>query len=311
MAVLLRPSRLPRAGTFLICAALLALSAGVFPSAARADDFASRQKGFILDLFRQKEYFNCIAETRRLLAYESAIPRREEYLYFIEANYFLGGQYKSVIFHLAGGREAESLPAPELLLLSSSYARLGMSGESEKSLAAADYGRLEEPWRYELLVRRIELMLSGSRYRDAITELDRASESGIDKSLTGRLRIDLQKYTDIRRKSALGAAALSACVPGAGQAYAGRYAESAASLLSMAALLGGTALAFHRGDRASGFTLAFFSALVYSGNIYGAWNSAENYNRIQDSRFRSGITARHIPPYDPVRYMDMEGMFRR
>jgi hypothetical protein len=289
---------------------LTMLFASFCPALGRAEDFTVRQKRFIGALFREKDYFTCIAETRRLLAYSPGIRDRGRFDYFINANYFLGGQYRTVAARLARKDEAPAPSAPELLLLSASYLRLGLATQSAEALYAVNYTGAGDPWRYELLLRRVELHLREARYSRAVAETDVALAAGLPRERLDGLRLDLAAYRDIRTRSRSAAAALSALVPGAGQAYTGRYSDGAVSFIAVAALAAGTALSHRRGERGVYMTMGFFTGLVYAGNIYGAWNAAGAYNAERDLEFRERVTARHITPYDPVKYLDLDAMLR-
>src|SRR6056297_2893320 len=78
--------------------ALVLLSAACTPLAA-GDEFTSAQRGFIYNLYSEKQYFQCVAETERLV--QAISPgNREPYDYFMAVNYFRGYQYSSAIFTL-------------------------------------------------------------------------------------------------------------------------------------------------------------------------------------------------------------------
>ena len=61
-------------------------------------NFILKQKKFISELYMDKQYFDCVSETRRLLYYYPDIEYYNEYLYFIDTNYFphaVAGEYWS------------------------------------------------------------------------------------------------------------------------------------------------------------------------------------------------------------------------
>jgi hypothetical protein len=82
------------------------------------------------------------------------------------------------------------------------------------------------------------------------------------------------------------------------------------SLLAVAGLVAGSLIAHRNGEPGVAMTLAFFSALTYGGAVYGAHNAAAAYNRDQEGIFRARLMERHIPPYDPMRYFDIDRHLR-
>jgi hypothetical protein len=292
---------------FLQCLFILVLTCRLAP--AGADTFTQRQKTFIRELYLRQDYFACIAETRRLLHYAPGTADRDRYVYFTHGLYFLGGQYKTVIFNLAGPGPHEP-GFPSLLLLSQAYLKLGLGSEGEKALSSIGYGDIEGPDGYELLIRRVEIHLLHSRFENAFAETERAQDVLVADRRIRDLKSDMAAWRDIPRRPPVTAALLSAVVPGAGQAWAGRYLDGAISLLAVAGLVTGTLIAHRNGERGVAMTFAFFSALTYGGAIYGAYNAAAAYNREQEGMFRARLMERHIPPYDPMRYFDIDRHLR-
>ena len=287
----------------LILLALLLLHPA--PSKAKnSREFVSRQKRVMRSFFLDKRYFDCIAETRRLLSYTSPENMRDEYLYFIEANYFLGGQYRTVIAHIQEMEDDNTARLPHLLLLSHSYGKLGMESASLSALSRYDYARMEKNERRELFLARTATYLRNSMYPEALQETHRFKKFQRDTALT-EMEKEIAGYRDIALKSKELAVILSAAVPGSGQLYAGRIADGFISLAAILACSGGAYYFYRRENRVS-FTLIFFSALFYGGNIYGAYNAAEAFNRRTDEEFRKGLIERHIPPYEPMRYIPLE-----
>jgi len=83
-------------------------------------------------------------------------------------------------------------------------------------------------------------------------------------------------------------AGLSFILPGAGQAYCGRWADAGQSFL-ITFLMGGSALYYlffdtTKGSTPKGVITGTLAALFWLGNIYGAFNSALDYNDYENRK---------------------------
>jgi hypothetical protein len=269
-----------------------------------SNEFIHRQKRVIKSLFQDKRYFDCIAETRRLLTYTPAGSLSDEYRYFIEANYFLGGQYKTVISNIKESGNDDTLVPPYLLLLSRSYMKLGLDNESLNTLSQYDYDIMKKNEREELFLLRIEAYLRNSLYREALSETHRFKKLQSDFPLLPEMEKGIEGYKEIGLKSKELSLLLSAVIPGSGQIYAGRIADGLISLAAILACSSGAYYFHRRGNTEISYTLIFFSVLFYGGNIYGAYNTTESFNRAVDEEFKKKLIGKYIPPYDPMRYID-------
>lgn len=103
----------------------------------------------------------------------------------------------------------------------------------------------------------------------------------------------------VKRKSVPQAALYSAIIPGTGQGYAGRGGDG---WMAFGLTVGSGWLAadsFDRGDTAAGIVYSLLGISFYSGNIYGAANAAESYNRRQEQRVVEDV------------FLELEEFFRR
>lgn len=102
--------------------------------------------------------------------------------------------------------------------------------------------------------------------------------------------IDAQAVTP--RKSPVLAGALSAVVPGSGQAYSGRYRDGLAALLVNGLLIAGTVVALDQENYAAAAVIGGVGLPFYLGNIYSAANSAQKWNVSlnRDLRDRLAVT---------------------
>jgi hypothetical protein len=263
---------------------------------AAGRDLISKQKIFIRDLYGQKRYFDVITETRRLMAFDPGGDGRD-YSFFIDINYFLGGQYRTVVMNIA------SRPGPadlrNSILLSQSYLKLGMNDRGLEAVLGVRYGPVDGRDRYPLLARKAEAYLACGLYRELAGEI-RAAEPFIPEN--GRLRLlqeEVERYRQVPFKSIPLAVALSVLFPGAGQIYAGKWLQGVVSFIGIASLAGGAYLLHRQGNRNLSYTFVAFSSVLYLGNIYGAFNAAQTANEDLHRAFRGDIRKKCIPEYDP------------
>ncbi len=277
--------------------ALFILYAGTATGAAVEDGAVTRQKRFVRQLFSEKRFFDVIAETKRLRSVDSRIGSRPDYDFFIDINYFLGGQYRSV------ARSISARPGPpdvrSRVLLSQSYLRLGMGALSLRAVRGIGYGEVAVPSRYRLLARKAEAYASCGMYRELAAECEAAGPYVPEGEMIALLRIEAERHATLQRTSVPLAVALSIFLPGAGQMYAGKYISGIVSLLGVAAMAGGAVLFYRGGRRELSYTFIFFSSLFYIGNIYGAFNAAHAANEDREREFRGSLGRTRIPAYDP------------
>lgn len=272
------------------------------------DELVRKQKTFIRELYERRDYFNCIAETRRLLNSAPGLADRDAYLYFIEANYFMAGQYRTVIEN-SKSKAVAGKNLPYILLASTASGRIGQYDAGMGILEALDPATLGADDRCRLLAAKSRLFVEAGLFERAHEELRRGAEYASCARLTG-LGEALGGYGELPRRSGILAAILSAILPGAGQAYAGHYADGAISLISVAALASGALLCFHHRERALGATLAVAASLVYAGNVYGASSAAERFNSTRVGNFRARLIERHIPAFNPMEGVDLDRLTR-
>lgn len=258
----------------------------------------ARQKRFIAELYYQKRYFDAIAETRRLLFAEKNADARRDYDFFVAVNYFLGGQYRSVIAAISPHNPG--LDFRSGMVLSQSYRALGMPDRCLAILKNFRYEALSADQRYPLLVRRSEAYLACGLYRELVDEIETAAPHVTDRTTLDRMRAEAEGYRRLPLKSVPLAVALSVVIPGAGQMYAGKYLLGAISFLGIAAMAGGACLFYKKRTREISYTLIFFSSVLYLGNIYGAYNAAQSANNGLYKGYQERVRRACIPPYDPA-----------
>ncbi len=266
-------------------------------AAAAGSDLVIRQKLFIRDLFGQKRYFDAIAETRRLMAFDPGGDSGGDYSFFIEINLFLGGQYRSVV------RDITARPGPPdhrtSVLLSQSYLKLGMNERGLEAALRVRYGAVDGPLRYPLLARRAEAYLACGMYRELVEEIGAAEHFIPDGGRLRLFREEMERYRQIPLKSVPLAVALSVVIPGAGQIYAGKWLLGIVSFIGVASLAGGAYLLYRQGSKNLSYTFIAFSSVFYLGNIYGAFNAAQSVNEDLRRDFSGDVKRKCIPGYDP------------
>jgi len=260
------------------------------------NNFTLKQKKFIKTLFNNKKYFDVIAETERLLE-SNNFKNEEKYNFFIMENYFLGKQYRNIIYNLRK-RNNTDLNFKEKILLSQSYLKLNFFQDGYNVLKKIKYS-FDDNFNYNLLYRKIEPFLNKNDYNIILNEINLAKKYISDKkkinSLHSEINISIHKF-----KSPGLAGILSAIIPGSGQIYSNRYFDGLITLLGIASTTAASYYFYQQNQKQLFYSLTFFTALFYSGNIYSAYNSADLYNRGISESLKSKIYSNYIPKYNPV-----------
>jgi tetratricopeptide (TPR) repeat protein len=280
---------------------------------SKQDDFINKQKRFINELYNNKRYFDCIAETQRLLEYKKNIADQKALLYFIDACYFSGGQYKTVISRLQNinniTKDKQELPI--LFLLSNSYLNIGYYNLSKEILYKLNYSDVSISGRSDLFAKRVGILFKNFEYQNILSEIDNADKYFVDFNKLFSLpqfKEDIESYREIGLKSKWLSVSFSALLPGAGQIYSGRVVDGLLSLAVITGSVFGACYFYNKKDKPMTMTFTFFSCLFYSGNLYGAYNSAEDANRKLNEGFRNSINKKYNLGYNPADYIDI-GIF--
>jgi hypothetical protein len=284
------------------------LFSGFLMGAENSSELLLKQKRFVKELFYQKRYFDAIAEMRRLIAFDPDIDNRADYAFFIDINYFLGGQYKSVV-KLVSAR-AGVLEYPNGTLLSQAYLKLGMNTSGLEAALNIRYSAVDAPLRYTLLARKAEAYLECGLYKELLDEINYAEQFVPERKKIALLREEVGRYRGLPFKSVPLAVALSVLIPGAGQMYAGKYILGIVSFVGVAAMAGGAYYFYRRKQTDLSFTFIFFSSVFYLGNIYGAYNASQTMNEDLDRSYRQTVKKKCIPVYDPSDEVRNNRIFR-
>lgn len=288
---------------FCLILALIAI-----PVNSPADDntaFREKEIRFIKELYTGGRYFDCIGETKKI----TAGGKKSRVEYFIYSNYFLAGQYSTVINNYTPDLSSDEMHFRSLLLLSGSFMKKGMYDKSYLALKSMDYGRLNEKYNFTMFLRRVEPLILSGDVEKIDSEIEQSEIFLKDSYDFIRLREELQFYSKEGLKSSSFASAMSAVLPGLGQCYSGYPVEGIISLLSVAATAAGGFYMRDAGRKGFSYTLFCFSGLFYGGNIYGAYNTASAANNeIMKNRYRSINTKFGV--YNPADYIQFESIFK-
>jgi hypothetical protein len=276
-------------------------------------EFIIKQKRFINELYNNKMYFDCIAETRRILDYKNSTSNQDELTYLIDTCYFFGGQYKTVISRLQNTRNISinKRKFPDLFLLSHSYLNIGYINLAKEILFNFNYSDVNTNERSDLFINRVELLIRNFEYQNILSEIENADNyfTGFNSFFLMDLKKDIESYRETGLKSKWLSLSLSAILPGAGQIYSGRIVDGLLSLALVAGSSCGAWYFYKKNDKPIAMTFAFFSCLFYTGNLYGAYNSVENTNKQLNEAFSNSIIKKYNLNYNPADYLD-SGIFK-
>ncbi|MBN2041903.1 MAG: hypothetical protein JW864_17845 [Spirochaetes bacterium] len=273
------------------------------------NDFLIKQKRFVHELFMRKKYFDCIAETRRLLQYDEHIKIKPDYLYLISTCYYLGGQYKTVIANIEGSEFVK--PAKSgismLFMLSHSYSALNDHKKGTQLLNNLKYINMNSSERTQLLRNRIMLHLKLFSYGEILQEIEKADQYLKDtfgRYSTDDLKHSVNMYHELGLKSKWLSVSMSALLPGSGQIYSGRVMDGILSFLAVAGTAYGSYYCYRNNEKPLAFTLSFFTGLFYAGNLYGAYNSSEFANLHLKRNFNKQLIKKYDLYYHPEDYIN-------
>ncbi|MBN1501734.1 MAG: hypothetical protein JW982_16360 [Spirochaetes bacterium] len=264
------------------------------------------QSGYIRYLFENEKYFQAIAETDRYAADNHINPYR--FNYFIALNYFKGGQYRTVIneFSLSG---SSGFNETNLLFLYALY-NIDETEALADRISEIDISAVNSVYSDDLCYLNTLIYLDEFDFKKAYTVLSEYNSSN-PGSFNSRYMSLLAGYKDLKYKSPLFSTALSAFFPGAGQVYSGQYSDGIISLISIfgSALL--TYGLYINDYKAESVLTGSFTALLYTGNIYGGYNSAKYRNYTISDSFRKKILKELDYNYDPEEYLNYDKLFTR
>jgi tetratricopeptide (TPR) repeat protein len=257
--------------------------------------------GIVIDADRQYNYAQSRFEKR---AYDEAVIEFNRFIYFFPTDtripkadfqigmaHFHSGRYKDalpVFDRLSTDPTDEALAADAYVMLSRSHAGLGKFDQAMVDLrnlmAVSSNPDVVDRAHYELTW----LFIDQRRWKEAKQAISEITADNAGRFQVDALQRELNQSDQIPRKSPTTAGILS-ILPGAGQAYCGRYKDALAALLVNTGLIWAGWEAFDNDLYALGSVIGFVGFGFYAGNIYGAISSAHKYNRKRNSEFRNGL----------------------
>ena len=238
--------------------------------------------GFAHHLFEKGHYYQAVTEYERFIYYNPDHPAVAEARLKIAFCYKLGEQYvKSIelfrkLINDYPGQECATVAAyniGECFRLDGDYeeALIEFNGfvEDYPDHPLADKAQWNSAWIY------IDL----EDYPSAKDHLFLVRESSPYQRPAQELVSALDELPQLPRKSPRLAGFLSAVIPGSGHLYTGEKKQALFAFLTNALLIFGTYEAFNNELYVAGGFLSLFAINYYTGNIFGALNSAHKYNR--------------------------------
>jgi tetratricopeptide (TPR) repeat protein len=237
---------------------------------------------FAEQLMREGEYFRAITEYRRFLFCYPDDPRRAMVHFSIGLAFYRGESYVEALQtfrevtqlypHTAYGKQAWLWQGESLI-------RQGQYTTAEQLYseitARFPHDRIGQQARY----KRAWTLLYRRQWREAATQFQQVTP---DSDLYQNAQLLAQEILVGERlptKSPILAGILSGLLPGSGQLYNGRLGDALLAFFLNSLFIVGAVEAIHSNNPAVAGILSFFEASWYAGNVYGAINGANKYNR--------------------------------
>jgi TolA-binding protein len=264
---------------------------------------------FAEQLMREGEYFRAITEYRRFLFYYPDDPRRAMVHFSIGLAFYRGESYveamqtfQEVTQHYpntAYGKQAWLWQGESLI-------RQGQYTTAEQLYLEITerfpHDRIGQQARY----RRAWTLLYRRQWRDAATQFQQVAPDSDLYQSAQLLAQEALVGAHLPSKSPVLAGIFSGLLPGSGQLYNGRLGDALLAFFLNGLFIVGAVEAIHRNNPAVAGILSFFEVGWYAGNVYGAVNGANKYNRYTteiflrnlDNRFRLVLPeARQTPMF--------------
>lgn len=254
------------------------------------------QKKIISFYYNSGDNFSAISETTRLINFIDDNKQKNSLNYFIYGNYYLGCQFGKLSELIL---ENQNRSFRENLLLSYSLfkhrSRFNSAEFSNLPINNYSYKFLTLQEQNMLLNSRINLFLESGKPELAYKEVE-GSKLYIKK--TPGFYSEINSFRNLSIKSKTVSVLFSSLFPGAGQIYSGKYLDGFLSFVGVLATAGGSYYAYKKGYKQTSYSLGFFSALFYVGNIYGAYNSAYKNNKDEYKKYKKRVHG-VVEKYDP------------
>jgi tetratricopeptide (TPR) repeat protein len=238
--------------------------------------------GFADNLFENKDYYRAITEYKRFIFLFPDNPLVLNVKYKIGLSYLKGDRLEDAKETFAGLsilEEKNEITKKSLFRLAEVYFK-----DYRYQSSADTYLRFidEYPDAVETDSARYKLgwsYLFGDEHDKAKKSFNDTPLESPFYAMSQNVSKGMDELADMPRKSPALSGTLSAILPGAGQVYCGRYQDAVTAFILNGLFIWGTVEMFEDDHYAAGGTLAFFSLMWYSGNIFGAVSSAHKFNR--------------------------------
>jgi tetratricopeptide (TPR) repeat protein len=250
----------------------------MFTNCLNAKNAADNQFEFATTLMKQQRYKTSITEFQRFLFLFPNDKRVLEAYFQMGLAHQMQKQYVFAIdyYHKIVSRApSKKIGIQAAYALSDCYLAKNNFLMAKNVLDVVMQKNDQRQTQDELHYRLMWLCLKTNHLDDAIVHLNSIENESAYPLNTIRHAI---KTKNLPQKKPYVAGLLSV-VPGLGQAYCGRYRDAILSV-TVNGIIGWAAWeSFDHQQQALGVLISFFGMGFYSGNIYGAINSAHKYNR--------------------------------
>lgn len=234
------------------------------------------QQQFIAALYKQQDYYQCIAELRRY-----HLMTGDDMDYSIAYCYYKGKRFDQAQSLLYNKSNKDT---KHVLLLANIYTALQHYTNALQMLYMFDSDR--DPSLQLLLYKNI-LAVHVAHYDWDGALAFYTSHSDALHEMRDIFAVLSKAKQEI--KNPYTAAVLSAIFPGAGHVYAHHYADGIISLLTVAVLAGATYVSYTKDNRGIMYTCGALTAIGYAGNVYSAYTSTLHSNELINSNYRTKI----------------------
>ncbi|MFC1811347.1 tetratricopeptide repeat protein [Thermodesulfobacteriota bacterium] len=248
---------------------------------------ADRQFKFAEKSFSDGDYSLAIDEYKRFIHFFPADDRVELAMYNIGLSYFEDQRFKAAIdaFNsLIDKYENTALAIQSYFRISESQEKLPAFGPAITTLQNLATLADDVNVRDEAYYRTGWIYVETGAWEKARRSFDKISEQNRNKYMLKRLSDELDTTVSIPKKSP-GLAGILSVIPGAGFLYCGRYQDALIAFLLNGGLIYAAYESFDEELYALGGIISFVELGFYTGNIYGAVNSAHKYNRSKTRQF--------------------------
>jgi tetratricopeptide (TPR) repeat protein len=250
---------------------------------------------FAEQLMREGEYFRAITEYRRFLFYYPDDPRRAMAHFSIGLAFYRGESYMEALqtFQEVTQRYPSTAYGKQAWLWQGeSLVRQGQYTTAEQLYAEITERFPHDSIGQQARYQRAWMLLYRRQWRDAATQFQQVAP---DSDLYQNAQLLAQEALVGERlptKSPILAGIFSGLLPGSGQLYNGRLGDALLAFFLNSLFIVGVVEAVHHDVPAVAGILSFFEAGWYVGNVYGAINGANKYNRHATDIFLRNLDTR-------------------